>query len=118
MPAERLAIEVVYCPRPGACDRVELELDAPATAADALQASGLPARHGLVEAELRVGIWGRVQPRETMLRTRDRVEIYRPLIVDPKEAHRLRYRHHREAGRAGSGAPPVAAAGGTSPAPE
>jgi hypothetical protein len=118
VPAERLAIEVVYCPRPGACDRVELELDAPATAADALRASGLPARHGLVEAELRVGIWGRVQPHETMLRTRDRVEVYRPLIVDPKEARRLRYRRHREAGRAGSGAPQVAAPGGTSPDPE
>jgi hypothetical protein len=116
VPAERLAIEVVYCPRPSVCERVELELDAPATLADALRASGLPARHGLAEAELRVGIWGRAQPPGTLLRTRDRVEIYRPLIVDPKEARRLRYRQHREAGRGPAGpAGPQGAAGRATP---
>lgn len=124
MPAERLAIEVVYCPRPGVCERVALELDAPATLADALRASGLAARHGLAEAELRVGIWGRAQPPGTLLRTRDRVEIYRPLIVDPKEARRLRYRQHRgqhrEAGRgpAGPAGPQGAAPHATPPGRE
>jgi putative ubiquitin-RnfH superfamily antitoxin RatB of RatAB toxin-antitoxin module len=29
------------------------------------------------------------------LRDRDRIEIYRPLIVDPKEARRQRYRRHK-----------------------
>jgi hypothetical protein len=113
--AERLAIEVVYCPRAGVCDRVELDLKAPATLADALRASGLPAHHGLAEGELRVGVWGRVQPQETLLRTRDRVEIYRPLIVDPKEARRLRYRQHREASRPGPPSPQGAAPGATPP---
>jgi hypothetical protein len=31
-----------------------------------------------------------------VLRDRDRVEIYRPLAVDPKEARRLRYKRHLE----------------------
>ncbi|MBV8470914.1 MAG: RnfH family protein [Burkholderiaceae bacterium] len=40
----------------------------------------------------RIGIWGRVQPLDTVLRDRDRIEVYRPLTVDPKEARRQRYR--------------------------
>lgn len=99
MPVERLDVEVVYCSRPGVCEVVPLRLDAPATVADALQASGLLQRHGLTPTDLRVGIWGRVQVPETPLRTRDRIEIYRALQVDPKEARRLRYRGQRAAAR-------------------
>ena len=40
---------------------------------------------------LRIGIWGRLRPLGTLLRERDRIEIYRPLTVDPMEARRLRY---------------------------
>jgi putative ubiquitin-RnfH superfamily antitoxin RatB of RatAB toxin-antitoxin module len=41
---------------------------------------------------MKAGIWGRVVGAETRLRQGDRVELYRPLKVDPKEARRLRYR--------------------------
>lgn len=41
--------------------------------------------------DLRIGIWGRVRPLDTPLRERDRIEVYRPLTVDPKEARRQRY---------------------------
>jgi hypothetical protein len=98
VPAECLRIEVVYCPRPGVVDRVALDLRPAATVADALRASGVVERHGLDLATLRSGIWGRAQPLDTPLRERDRVEVYRPLTVDPKEARRLRYRRHRAAG--------------------
>lgn len=91
-----LRIEVVYCPHPGRTDLVALTLPAGATLADALAASGLPARHALDPATLRAGIWGKVREAATVLRDRDRVEIYRALVVDPKEARRLRYRRHRE----------------------
>jgi len=43
-------------------------------------------------AELKIGIWGRVRPLQTQLRERDRIEVYRELKVDPKEARRQRYR--------------------------
>jgi uncharacterized protein len=89
-------VEVAYCPRPGQTDAVSLTLPAGASLADALQASGLLQRHALVLESLRVGIWGRVQVPGTVLRERDRVEIYRPLTVDPKEARRQRYQRHRE----------------------
>jgi len=94
--AETLQVEVVYCPAPGVDERVTLTLPVGATLADALAASGLPARHGLQRETLRVGIWSRVRDPATVLRERDRVEIYRPLTVDPKEARRLRYQRHQQ----------------------
>ena len=90
-----MQVEVVYCPAPGEVDRVELTLGEGATLADALAASGLAARHGLDLSSLRVGVWGRERPPPTALRQSDRVEVYRPLTVDPKEARRLRYRKDR-----------------------
>lgn len=94
--AVRIRVEVVYSPRPGVVDCSVLELDVPATAAQALQASDVMARHALDVQLTKVGIWGRVVPADTLLRDRDRVEVYRPLIVDPKEARRLRYKRHRK----------------------
>ncbi len=87
-----MRVEVVYCPAPGRIDQAELDLPAGATLADALAASGIVARHGLPPEALRVGIWGREKPPESVLREHDRVEVYRPLLVDPKEARRQRYR--------------------------
>lgn len=91
-PADALQVEVVYCPGTGRIDRTELSLAPGSTVADALQASGVLARHGLDAASVDVGVWCRVAPPDTALRDRDRVEIYRPLLVDPKEARRLRYK--------------------------
>jgi putative ubiquitin-RnfH superfamily antitoxin RatB of RatAB toxin-antitoxin module len=92
-------VEVVYCPKSGVVDRVELSLPAGSTLRVALDASGLLARHGLTSASLVVGVWGRQQGLDAMLRSRDRVEIYRPLQCDPKEARRLRYRAKALAGK-------------------
>lgn len=94
-----IAVEVAYSPRAGDVDVVALQLPAGATLADAVQASALAQRHGLDAANLRCGIWGRACEPQTVLRERDRVEIYRPLLVDPKEARRQRYKRHREASR-------------------
>jgi putative ubiquitin-RnfH superfamily antitoxin RatB of RatAB toxin-antitoxin module len=90
-----IRVEVVYCAAPHATDRSELQLPDGATLADALRASGVLERNGLAVADVDAGIWGRVQPPDAPLRDRDRVEIYRPLTVDPKEARRLRYRGAR-----------------------
>jgi len=91
-----LRVEVVYCPRPGVTDRVALTLPAGARVADALLASGLAQRHELPVVGLHLGVWCRACEPGTLLRDRDRVEIYRPLTVDPKEARRLRYTRHKE----------------------
>jgi putative ubiquitin-RnfH superfamily antitoxin RatB of RatAB toxin-antitoxin module len=92
-PAETVRVSVAYSPQARVVDETELTLPAGATLADAIRASGLLARHGGLDvAQAKLGIWGRVQPPDTVLRERDRVEVYRPLQVDPKEARRLRYR--------------------------
>lgn len=87
-----LAVEVVYCPAPHVVDCVKLRLRAPATALDAVRASGLLERHRLSPEALDLGIWGRACAPGQGLREHDRVELYRPLTVDPKEARRLRYK--------------------------
>lgn len=94
--AESIGVSVAYSPRAGEVDEVALQLASGATLIDAVRASGLLARHPEIDlAVQRTGIWGRAKPHETPLRDRDRVEIYRPLVVDPKEARRLRYRKDR-----------------------
>jgi len=97
-PAEvaTLRVEVLYCPAPGVADRIVLQLAPGSCLQDAVDASGLGQRHALDAATLKVGIWGRVQPPQTLLRDQDRVELYRPLRVDPKEARRLRYKRTRK----------------------
>ena len=94
-----IGVEVVYCPAPGVADRVSLSLADGSTLAQAIAASGLCERHGLDPAALEAGIWGRKEPGETPLRERDRVEIYRPLQCDPKEARRLRYKQRPAAAK-------------------
>lgn len=93
----RLSVLVVYSPRAGVVDQVELQLEPGATVADALERSGMLQRHPAIDlATQRVGVWGSLRALDETLRDRDRVELYRPLTVDPKEARRLRYRQHRE----------------------
>jgi putative ubiquitin-RnfH superfamily antitoxin RatB of RatAB toxin-antitoxin module len=95
-----LRVEVVYCPRSGAVDSTELMLPLGTTVGDALTRSGLAARHvGIRLDEMLVGVWGRRCSWEQALREGDRVELYRPLTVDPKEARRLRYRGQRSKAR-------------------
>ncbi|MFM2187334.1 MAG: hypothetical protein RIR43_1906 [Pseudomonadota bacterium] len=88
-----LEVAVAYSPAPESVDLVHLQLPSGSTVADALRASGLLERHGLLLTdELVCGVWAKIHPLEHRLRDGDRVEVYRPLRVDPKEARRQRYR--------------------------
>jgi putative ubiquitin-RnfH superfamily antitoxin RatB of RatAB toxin-antitoxin module len=70
-----------------------LDVAAGATVRDAVMASGLSqALPGLHWASLSPGIWGRAVPWEQPVRDQDRVELCRPLMVDPKVARRERFR--------------------------
>ncbi len=92
-----LRIEVVYSPAPHVVDQVQLQLPAGSTVEQALRASGLLDRHALTADErLALGVWGKRSALGDALRDGDRVEVYRPLRVDPKEARRQRYRAHLE----------------------
>ncbi len=102
-------VEVVYAPAGAPVDLTRLSLPAGSTLGQALAAAGVLARHGLALSQADAGIWGRRAGLDACLRDGDRVELYRPLLCDPKEARRLRHRRQRPAkGRApapaGSGA--------------
>jgi len=93
--AKRLQIEVVYA-QLGQLDAVGLRLPEGCTAGQALEASGLLARHP--ELDLRreaLGIHGRRVSAAHVLTDGDRVEVYRPLEIDPKEARRARAAQRR-----------------------
>ena len=91
-----MKVRVSYSPAPRQVDSVEIELPPGSRVDDALRASGLLERHGLPATEdLSVGVWGKVRPLDTPLRDADRVEVYRGLLVDPKEARRQRYRKQK-----------------------
>jgi putative ubiquitin-RnfH superfamily antitoxin RatB of RatAB toxin-antitoxin module len=70
---------------------VELSVPVGTTVRDALALSGVASRYPQLDiAAGRIGIYGRVVAEDTVLRDGDRVEIYRSLIADPKQARRRR----------------------------
>jgi uncharacterized protein len=89
--AEVLRIEVVYGAGPGQVDATPLRLPCGSRVIDAVAASGVLGRHGLTADSLLLGVWNRAAAGEAPLRDGDRVEIHRPLQVDPKEARRQRH---------------------------
>jgi putative ubiquitin-RnfH superfamily antitoxin RatB of RatAB toxin-antitoxin module len=84
-------VELVWSPQAGDVQHRWLEVEEGATLESALRGcEDFSAACGQLD-QLRIGIWGRVRPLQTLLRERDRIEVYRALTVDPKEARRLRY---------------------------
>jgi putative ubiquitin-RnfH superfamily antitoxin RatB of RatAB toxin-antitoxin module len=92
-PARLLNVSVAYSPEAGVVDEVKLCLAEGSTVEDALRVSELQARYPQLAMNLApVGIWGVLCERLSPLRDKDRVEVYRALLVDPKEARRQRHR--------------------------
>ena len=89
MASETLEIEVVY-----ACvdeqSSVLLSVPGGTTAAQALERSGLSMRFPEIGSDPTIGIFGKVVPLDMRLAHGDRLEIYRPLVADPKLARRHR----------------------------
>jgi putative ubiquitin-RnfH superfamily antitoxin RatB of RatAB toxin-antitoxin module len=100
--AERIRVEIAYAEPRRQFLRV-VELATGATVADAIAASGVAAELAIDAARLDAGIWSRPVARDTPLADGDRVELYRPLEIDPKEARRRRAAVAR--GRAARGQP-------------
>ena len=86
----KIAVEVAYAlPQKQYLQRVTL--DEGATIEQAIQASGLPTlRDDIDLAKNKVGIYSRPAKLDDVVHDGDRVEIYRPLIADPKELRRQR----------------------------
>jgi putative ubiquitin-RnfH superfamily antitoxin RatB of RatAB toxin-antitoxin module len=92
--APELEIEVLvaYAPKARDVREIRLRLPAGATVAQALEASGLAVLYPELDlAQVAVGVWGSKAARSQVLRSQDRVEVYRALRVDPKVARRERF---------------------------
>lgn len=84
-------VEIVYALRhEQKVARVTVEEGA--TLRQAVERSGLLAAYPEIDIDAgnKTGIWGKLAKADTVLRDRDRVEIYRPLIADPKEVRKQR----------------------------
>jgi uncharacterized protein len=83
-------IEVCYA-LPGEQVILAVQLGEGSLVADAIEHSKILQTFPQIDlAKNRVGIFGKLVKLDTVLREKDRVEIYRGLIVDPKEARRKR----------------------------
>lgn len=88
--ASMIRIEVAYA-LPGCQRLLEVEVPAGTTLEEAVERSGIRVLHPEIDlGAMRAGIFGRRAPPNAVLREGDRVEIYRPLVADPKEARRRR----------------------------
>jgi putative ubiquitin-RnfH superfamily antitoxin RatB of RatAB toxin-antitoxin module len=85
----RVRATIVYA-LPDRSYSIEVEVTADSTLADVVNVSGLRQREPFLPQELDLGVFGRPQPNTTKVRNGDRIEVYRPLTVDPKEARRIR----------------------------
>lgn len=84
-----MRIEVIYA-RPERQELVTLELPEGSTVLQAVEASGLLQKYPDIEpgGRNKLGVFAKLVKSDAVLRDRDRVEIYRPLIADPKEVRR------------------------------
>jgi uncharacterized protein len=89
---EVLQVTLVYSPAPRQVKHHELQVTKGTTVAQAIEQSGLlkefPEINLRDHVAFAVGIWGRKTTPNHVLRDSDRLEIYRPLLVDPKVARR------------------------------
>lgn len=85
-----IRVQICYA-RPDSQWLKEVRVPANATLRSAVEASGLLDEFPELDlAALKIGIYGKLKTFDTPLRPHDRVEIYRPLVADPKESRRRR----------------------------
>lgn len=96
MTEERIRVEVAY----GRLDEqaiLELDADSGITAKQAIERSGILQRFPEIDlAKNKIGIFGKAAKLDVRLNPGDRVEIYRPLIADPKEQRKKRAAQGKE----------------------
>lgn len=98
--SKQISIELVY----GLAHKqtlLNVKVDEQSTIEAAITASGIMALHEEIDLSVnKVGVWNRTKKLDEILREGDRVEIYRPLIADPKAVRQRRAQKAKEEGRA------------------
>lgn len=88
--ADKLKIEIVYA-QAAEQTLLSLQVEAGTTVQQAIEASGMLAKHPEIDlAKNKLGIFAKLTKPDVVLRDRDRIEIYRPLLADPKEVRKKR----------------------------
>lgn len=88
--AEQIRVQVSYATSSSEYLR-DLEVPSGTTIEQAIRQSGVLEEVAGIDLHAQpVGLYGKKRPLDTVLRERDRIEIYRPLLADPKEARRKR----------------------------
>ena len=91
-----IEVEVAYA-LPEKQAIIELEVPEGTTALEAAQQSGITARFDDIDLDnAKLGIFGKVASPKQVLQAGDRVEIYRPLLADPKEVRKERAARAKE----------------------
>ena len=100
--AEVFKVTVVYSAKAREVDHYEVDAQQGWTIRDVLESCDICQKHGLSipnaseqQTPFPVGIWMKLKTLDTRVRPLDRIEIYRPLQVDPKEARRQRYKKQK-----------------------
>lgn len=90
MPNESFGVEVAYATPAEQCV-IRVTCAAGATISDAIERSGILTRYPEIDlTRNKVGVYGKLAKLDGLVRERDRIEIYRPLLADPKEIRRQR----------------------------
>lgn len=85
-----IPVEVAYA-RPDVQVIIPLQVKPGTVLIDAIKLSGILEQFPEIDLEKhRFGIFSKISKADTVLREKDRVEIYRQLIADPKESRRKR----------------------------
>lgn len=85
-----IPVEIAYA-LPSQQTLLKVQVESGTTAEQAIRASGILEKFPEINlAQNKIGIFGKLSKLDNVLRENDRVEIYRPLIADPKEVRRQR----------------------------
>lgn len=110
--ANEINVEVVYA-LPERQPIIKLKLPEGATVGDAIRRSGVLEAFPTIDLAVnKVGIFSKLVKLDETVRDRDRVEIYRPLIADPKEVRRKRAEEGKATKKGGGEAKPAEKAPG------
>lgn len=98
--AEQLTVEVAYA-LPKQQSLLTLSVLPGSTVLQVIEQSGILQQYPDIDLnQQKIGVWSRPVKQDEMVKDGDRIEIYRPLIADPKDLRRRRAEKAKEEGRA------------------
>jgi len=87
---EKITVELIYI-EPNSQHTLKIDLAKGSNIEQAINHSGILERFPEIDLQVnKVGLFSKIKNLDTVLNSGDRIEIYRPLLADPKEARRQR----------------------------